>query len=391
MENLKKIAVLGIGLKGLGISQVALMAGFKVTLFDLEKNHLDNGLLEIKENLQKLQNKSYLKGGQKVDILMENIEFTTKFNHAVKNADFIIENLVDKLEIKQDVFKKCGEIAPLDSIFASNTSMLSISDIAKYSGKPEKCIGMHFFYPIPLMRLIEVIASKKSSEEAVNLGVELASQFPCVKGKRYVAKVLKDRPGFLVNRLNAPNNIYMSYIFDIAAEKGIPWEQIDADTEGFMPMGPCELIDYIGIDITTNVMNYYSETLSPHFKPGKILEEMVSSGNFGKSTGKGFYDWTDGRPVIDKSKKAGLFNIEEALAINLNEGCRILEEKIVNGYKIIDDANNAGMNVPGPFITSKKRYLEYCDLLENLADYSGIDYFKPCDLMKSGKFLQMRK
>ena len=81
----------------------------------------------------------------------------------------------------------------------------------------------------------------------------------------------------------------------------------------------------------------------------------------------------------------------EALAINLNEGCRILEEKIVNGYKIIDDANNAGMNVPGPFITSKKRYLEYCELLENLVDQTGIEYFKPCDLMKSGKFLQMRK
>ena len=158
-----------------------------------------------------------------------------------------------------------------------------------------------------------------------------------------------------------------------------------------MPMGPCELIDYIGIDITTNVMKYYSKTLSPHFKPGKVFDEMVSSGNFGKSTGKGFYDWTDGKPKINKSKKAGLFHIEEALAINLNEGCRILEEKIVNGYKIIDDANNAGMNVPGPFITSKKRYLEYCELLENLVDQTGIEYFKPCDLMKSGKFLQMRK
>jgi len=159
-----------------------------------------------------------------------------------------------------------------------------------------------------------------------------------------------------------------------------------------MPMGPCELTDYVGLDTVKHVMEYYAETLSPDFKPGKVITEMVEAGNLGAKTGKGFYEWPKGgRPKIDKSKKAGLFNLTNMMAILLNEGCRILEEGVASGFKIIDDANMAGMNTPGPFGAGKKNWQKWSELLEKLADETGKEYFKPCELMKTGGFVKMRK
>jgi enoyl-CoA hydratase/3-hydroxyacyl-CoA dehydrogenase len=221
--------------------------------------------------------------------------------------------------------------------------------------------------------------------------MEVAGRLPCLKGKRYIAPVLKDRPGFIVNRLNSPVQIYLSWIFDHAKENGIPWEQIDADAKGLMPMGPCELSDYVGLDTMMHTLNYYAETLSDDYKPGKVIMEMNEKGDLGAKTGKGFFDWSSGRPNIDKSTKAGIFNVEHSMAIMLNEGCRLLEEGVASGFKIIDDANMAGMNVPGPFSAGKKNYEKWSNLLNELADKTGKDYLRPCDLMKSGEFKSMRK
>jgi enoyl-CoA hydratase/3-hydroxyacyl-CoA dehydrogenase len=241
------------------------------------------------------------------------------------------------------------------------------------------------------MRLIEIIAGEKSSDEAMDIGVELSNSLPCLKGKRFVPKVLKDRPGFIVNRLNAPVQIYLNWVFDQAVEKGIPWNQIDADAAGLMPMGPCELADYVGIDTMFHVGNYYAETLSPDFKPGKIITKMVEENKLGRKSPQGFFDWSAGRPKIDKSQKAGLFSVENSMAIMLNEGCRLLEEKVVTGFKVIDDANMAGMNTPGPFGGGKKQYEKWSNLLNDLADKTGKEYLRPCELMKSGGFVTMRK
>jgi enoyl-CoA hydratase/3-hydroxyacyl-CoA dehydrogenase len=158
-----------------------------------------------------------------------------------------------------------------------------------------------------------------------------------------------------------------------------------------MPMGPCVLSDYVGIDVAYHTQKYYEETLSPDFKPGKVITKLYEEGNLGAKTGKGFFDWSQGRPKPDKSKKSGLFVIENVMAISLNEGCRILEEGIASGFKIIDDANMAGMNTPGPFGAGKKAYAKWADMLEKLADETGKEYLRPCELMKSGGFVSMRK
>jgi enoyl-CoA hydratase/3-hydroxyacyl-CoA dehydrogenase len=391
MAEIKNIVMIGAGLMGHNAAQICLMAGYNVTLVDIKDEYIDAGVVKIDEGLKKLEAKGKLGEGVSAANLMGNLKKSIDLASAVKDADFVIEAVIEKMDVKKQVFKTCDENAPPHCILATNTSTMSITEIASATNREDKVIGMHFFNPPILMRLIEIIAGEKSSDEAMDIGVELSNSLPCLKGKRFVPKVLKDRPGFIVNRLNAPVQIYLNWVFDQAAEKGIPWEQIDADAAGLMPMGPCELSDYVGIDTMFHVGNYYVETLSPDFKPGKVLTKMVEENKLGRKSPQGFFDWSAGRPKIDKSKKAGLFSVENSMAIMLNEGCRLLEEKVVSGFKVIDDANMAGMNTPGPFGGGKKQFEKWSKLLEDLADKTGKDYLRPCELMKSGGFVSMRK
>lgn len=391
MVEIKNIVMIGAGLMGHNAAQICLMAGYNVTLVDIKDEFVDAGAAKIDEGLKKLEAKGKLGEGISAASLMGNLKKTTDLASAVKDADFVIEAVVEKMDVKKEVFKTCDDNAPPHCILATNTSTMSITEIASATNREDKVIGMHFFNPPILMRLIEIIAGEKSSEESMNIGVEIGEKLPCLKGKRFVPKVLKDRPGFIVNRVNAPVQIYLNWVFDQAVEKGIPWNHIDADAAGLMPMGPCELTDYVGIDTMFHVGNYYAETLSPDFKPGKVITKMVEENKLGRKSPQGFYDWSAGRPKIDKSQKAGLFNVEMSMAIMLNEGCRLLEEKVVTGFKVIDDANMAGMNTPGPFGGGKKQYEKWSNLLNDLADKTGKEYFRPCELMKSGGFVSMRR
>jgi len=391
MAEIKNIVMIGAGLMGHNAAQICLMAGYNVTLVDIKDEFVDNGATKIVEGLKKLEAKGKLGENVSADNLIANLKKSIDLVSAVKDADFIIEAVVERMDVKKQVFKTCDENSPPHCILASNTSTMSITEIATATNRADKVIGVHFFNPPILMRLIEVIAGEKSSDEAMDIGVQVSKSLPCLKGKRFVPKVLKDRPGFIVNRLNAPGQIYLNWVFDTAAEKGIPWRQIDADAAGLMPMGPCELSDYVGIDTIYHGAKYYEKTLSPDFKPGKVITKMFEENKLGRKSPQGFFDWSAGRPKIDKSTKSGLFKVEQIMAIMLNEGCRLLEEKVVSGFKVIDDANMAGMNTPGPFGGGKKQYEKWSKLLEELADETGKDYLRPCDLMKSGGFVDMRK
>ena len=395
MTDVKNVLVLGSGLMGSGIGQVALMAGYNVTMVDIKDEFVDKGVAKIEEGLGKLEAKGKLGEGITAAGMMAKCKKSTDLATAVKDADIVIEAVVERMDVKKQVCKTVMDNGPSHVIFATNTSTMSITDIGKDCGAPDRVSGMHFFNPVPLMRCIEVIKGGDTSEETFKITTDVAASLPCLRGARYIAPVLKDRPGFIVNRMNAPMQIYLNWVFDQAKEKGIDWEQIDADAGGKMPMGPCTLVDFTGIDTMVHVGNYYADTLSPDFKPGKVITGMVEAGTLGAKTGKGFYDWSQGRDAINAKVKnaepARLFNLENAMAIMLNEGCRILEEGITSGYKIIDDANMAGMNSPGPFSAAKKNYERWAQLLEDLADKTGKNYFRPCELMKSGEFLKMRK
>jgi len=382
--------MLGFGDMGKGIAQVCLMAGYNVTAVDISDDLIEKGLEYIKTGFEKLESKSKLPEGSSAAEYLSKLKTSKDIKEVVRNADLVIEAVVEKLDVKQNLCRDVIENSPDHCIFASNTSTMSITEIAEKCKKPENVIGMHFFNPAPLMRLIEVIKGEKSSEKSMDIGVEVSKSLPCLRGERYVARVLKDHPGFIVNRVLAPNAIYSNYIIDLAYEKGIPWEQVDADFTGSnAPMSSLTLADFTGRDIAYHGQLYYSKKLSSDFEPGKVLTMHMEKGILGKKTGQGFYNWSDGRPQPDLSEKAGLVNREIFAAIGANEGCRILEEGVINSWKVIDEAILAGMNFPGPMEYATKNYERFSKLLEETAQKLGKPYLKPCDSLKSGKFVDM--
>lgn len=388
--SIKNIVMLGFGDMGKGIAQVCLMGGFNVTAVDIDDNIIQEGLKYNRSGFEKLEAKGVLPKGLKAVDLIERLKVNKDLISAVKDADLVIEAVVEKLDIKQKLCKDVFESSPNHCIFASNTSSISITEIAKKCNNPKNVIGMHFFNPAPLMRLVEVIKGEKSSENAMNIGIEVSKKLPCLRGERYVARVLKDRPGFIVNRVLAPANIYSNYIIDLAYEKGIPWEQVDADlSTPDAPMSRLTLADFTGRDIAYHAGLYYAEKLSPDFQPGKVLTMQYNEGLLGKKTGQGFYDWSKGRPQPDSSKKAGLVDHRIFDAINANEGCRILEEGVVKSWKVIDDAISAGMNFPGPMANATTKFKELAELLEKTSKEIGKPYLMPCDLFRSGNFVKM--
>jgi len=389
MVDIKNLVVIGVGQMGMGAAQVALMAGFNVTLVDIKDEYVDKAYAGIDAGMKKLEAKGAFPGKTAADF-MANCKKSTDIASAMKDADIMIEAVVEDMDVKKQVFKTCDDNAPAHCILASNTSTMSITEIGSVTNRQDKVIGMHFFNPVPLMKCIEVIYGEKSSDESVNAGMEFAAKLPCLRGERYIAKVLKDGPGFIVNRITAPVQIYQNYVFDKAEAEGKTWEQLDNDSPGGA-MPTCVLADFVGIDTLFHGQNYYTKTLSPDFAPGKVVTKMFNEGLLGAKTGKGFYDWSKGRPKPDrKAGKARLYKLKYPLAIMLNEGCRVLEEGITTSWKVCDDALMAGMNMPGPMAPNVNNSEKQVEVLNELVELTGKKYFEPCELLKSAKWVDMK-
>ncbi len=392
INNIKSISVIGAGTMGHEIAQVALMGGFKpVFLNDLSNKILEKAERKIENGLKRLEAKGRLREGFTASRLMKNLIIELDLKKAVSNADFIIEAIPEFMQIKQQLFEKLGKFAPEHTILATNTSTMSITEIASKSKRSAKVIGCHFFTPIVVLRLIEIIKGKETSEETVEITVKVCQRFPALKGKRFLPILEKESPGFIVNRLIIGTSAYLNWLLDYAMENNIPLEQIDADIKHLMEIGPFAKWDYLGLDVIYNVLNYFKDVLSDDFTPGKILTKLVNNRQLGRKTGKGLFKWKEGKPLLSKEKKAGVLNPELFMAIQLNEGCKLLEAGIVSGYKIIDETMLAGMDFPGPFGAGKRNYKNWTNLLENFVEKSGLTYLRPCELMKSGKFIQLWK
>jgi enoyl-CoA hydratase/3-hydroxyacyl-CoA dehydrogenase len=392
ISNIKNIAVIGAGTMGHEIAQVALMAGFeKVILNDLNKEILNSARFKIQKNLEKLYMKGKLGVNTTPNLLMNNLHIEINLSKAVSNADFVIEAIPEVMDLKQKLFANIGELTPQKTILATNTSTMSITKIAAFSGKPDKVIGMHFFTPVVVLRLIELIKGEKTSQDTFDISHAVGQKFPALRGKRYIAKIQKESPGFIINRLTIGGSLYMNWLFDEAHKKGISVETLDNDVATPPELGPFAKWDYLGLDVVCDSMNYFAKVISPEFSPGIMLNNLIKEGNLGRKTGRGIYEWYEGKPKLQTNEKAGLFSQETYYAILLNEGCKLLEEGIVSGYKVIDDAMLAGMDMPGPFTGGKKNYQNWSKLLIDLSKKTGLNYFEPCDLMKSGKFINMRK
>ncbi|HLK30950.1 MAG TPA: 3-hydroxyacyl-CoA dehydrogenase NAD-binding domain-containing protein [Puia sp.] len=277
---IRTICICGSGTMGSGIAQVSAQSGFNTILYDVSKEFIDKAKSKIEKDLQSLVDKKKITETDK-EIILNRFHFTDTINDC--KADIIIEAIIEKIEAKGNLFNQLSAINSSQTIFATNTSSLSVTEIAKTVSNPERVIGMHFFNPAPVMKLVEVVNTNYTNENTTRIVVELAKQF----GKTPV--LCKDAPGFIVNHVARP--YYLEALRLI--EQGISdYETIDTlmEASGFK-MGPFRLMDLIGNDINYAVSCSVYEAMNKpeRLKPSPIQEERVKKNELGKKTGKGYY------------------------------------------------------------------------------------------------------
>ncbi|TXT60993.1 MAG: putative 3-hydroxybutyryl-CoA dehydrogenase [Promethearchaeota archaeon] len=390
--DVKTISVIGAGTMGVGIAQIFLLSNAeKVNLIDISETTLKKARSTLKKYIHKLGSKNFFQRDGDAERIVNKLNSSTQLDRKVFNSDLIIEVIPEDIELKKNLLSKIGNQSGSNTIIASNTSTFTITELGEASNKPEKTIGMHFFVPPFMQSCIEVMKGEKTRDEVFHRTIEFCKTIPAKNGTMFVAPIQKDTPGFISNRLLIPGNLYLNILADKAAEKDIPIEQLDADAYPFMKVGPYELCDYLGLDTNYKALKSFEKRVSPEFAPGNVLTELVKNGYYGKKTGRGFYTYDeDGRPLIDKTKKAGLLDPELLLAIQLNESCKMLEENIVPNYSIIEKVMKIGIGTPAPFTPGKHNYKNWSDKLTIFAGENNKSYFEPCSLMKTGKFINMR-
>ncbi|MFX1344880.1 MAG: 3-hydroxyacyl-CoA dehydrogenase NAD-binding domain-containing protein [Promethearchaeota archaeon] len=391
ISDFKEFSVIGAGTMGREIAQVAIMSNQfeKVNLWSRTQKTLDIAANFIETGLKKLETKGILEENSTKNLL-EKLIIEKDFEKAAK-ADYIVESVPEFMDLKQSIFKKLGNFAPEHTILATNTSTMSITEIASNSGRPDKVVGMHFFIPIPVLELIELIRGKKTSDETFEISAAIGESLPCIRGKKFVARIEKESPGFIVNRLTITSGAYIDWLTDVAMEKSIQWKDLNEDLVVPNQMGVLAKRDYLGLDVVYNTVKYFEEKVSPDFAIGKALTKLINEGNLGRKTGKGYLEWSeDGKPITHGAKKANLGSMDCFMALQMNEGCRLLEEGIVSSYETIDKTMIAGMRSRGPFELGMDKYQEWCILLDDFAEKSGKNYFRPTKLMRSGDFLKYK-
>jgi len=278
-----KICVIGSGTMGNGIVQTFATKGHKVVIKGHRQESLDKAIASLDKGLSKLVEKGKITSEDK-DITMSNISTTLSYED-IKDADLVIEAIVEDIKVKETVFKELDEICEDKTILATNTSSLSITEIASFTKRPEKVIGMHFFNPVPVMKLTEIITGQKTSVETFDTVFKIASDI----GK--VPVRVEESPGFVVNRILVP---MINEAVGILSENVASKEDIDESMKlgANHPIGPLALADLIGLDVCLAIVEVlYNEFSDSKYRPHPLLKKMVRANNLGRKTGKGFYEY----------------------------------------------------------------------------------------------------
>ncbi len=284
---MKNISVIGSGTMGNGIAHVFAQNGYKVSLIDISEKALEKAVATISKNLDRMVAKERISDADKVSTL-NNITTYTKLADGASNADLIVEAATENKELKFKIFKDMDECAPENCILASNTSSISITELAAQTSRPDKVIGMHFMNPVPVMKLVEIINGYNTSAEVTNTIDELSKKI----GK--VPAMANDYPGFIANRILMP--MINEAIWTLHEGVG---EVTNIDTVMKLgmahPMGPLQLADFIGLDVCLAILNVLHDGFgNPKYAPCPLLVNMVNAGKKGIKSGEGFYSWTHG-------------------------------------------------------------------------------------------------
>ena len=283
---MKKISIIGAGTMGNGIAQVFAMNNYHVNLIDLNSNSLKNGVNRITTNLDRMIKRDVIGSDQKTATL-GNLSTSTDINSA-KSSDLVIEAVTENIKVKMKIFTQLDEICSSETILATNTSSISITEIAAATNREDKVIGMHFMNPVPIMKLVEVIRGKKTSDKVTSTIMEMSKNL----GK--IPVEVNDAPGFVANRILMPmiNEAIYTLNENISSVEGIDTVMILGMSH---PMGPLHLADFIGLDVCLSILEVMHKGFNDKkYAPCPLLIQMVKEGKLGVKSGEGFYDYTEG-------------------------------------------------------------------------------------------------
>jgi len=373
-----KVGIIGSGTMGSGIAQVAATSGCKVKLYDTNQAALDKAKMALEKILNRLVEKTRIDEAEKLSI-QNNILYVDNLKE-LSDSSLTIEAIIENLDIKKNLFSELESYVSKDCIIASNTSSLSIASIASSLQKPERCIGIHFFNPAPLMKLVEVIPAIQTSKEVLDKSIKTISNW-----KKTVA-VAKDTPGFIVNRVARPFygealRIYEEGIADFAT--------IDYSLKaiGGFRMGPFELMDFIGNDVNYTVTEtvFSAFYFDPRYKPAFTQKRFAEAGYLGRKSGKGYYDYTEGavksEPNQDKVLAQQIF--DRILVMLINEAADALFLNIASAEDI-DNAMTKGVNYPkGLLAWADEKGINWCvEKLDNLYNEYHEDRYRCSPMLR---------
>lgn len=373
-QPLNRAAVIGAGSMGHGIAQLLIMTGTDVTIVDINDEILSKARQKIQWSIEKFVEKRTV-SKQDADAAMARLHITTNMDEAFKNVDLIVEAAPENLEMKKKLFAQMDKAAPKHAIFGSNTSTLSITELGKVTGRPDKVVGLHFFNPPQMMPLLEIIKGAQTSQETTKFALDLAKKL----GKTPVL-VNKDVRGFIVNGILAA---VFNEAFWAVERKEATKDEIDAAMKyqaGF-PMGIFELADFVGLDILSSVAREMEDAFGARAKACPIYQPLVKAGKLGQKTKEGFYNWSAGRPRIP-FELADKFDPNRLYAMAANAAAWLIHDEVATP-KDIDTAMKFGTGWPsGPCELADKMGIDtVAKTLNELHTKHPEPMYEPCPLL----------